>query len=143
MPDRTKGGSRGTEAPLHGGSTKPRRRAPVLAALAIATIIWLGLMPPRWWLNLTKKIDTTDPVRAGAALVEHYDCRRCHLIAGRGALNAPDLTGVTDRLDRVSLRLWLRSPRAIDGDTAMPDFRLSDSEIDVIVAYFESLDRSP
>lgn len=34
------------------------------------------------------------------------------------------------RLDDVSLRLWLRNPRAIKGNTAMPNFRMSDSEIE-------------
>jgi nitric oxide reductase subunit C len=104
---------------------------------------WLVFAPPTWWLNLTKEVDLTDPVRTGTALVEAYDCRRCHQVDGRGALKAPDLAGVTGRLDRVALRLWLRNPRAIDGNTAMPTFHLSDSEIDAIVAYLEFLDRRP
>jgi cytochrome c1 len=36
-------------------------------------------------------------------------------------------------------RLWLRNPRAVQGSTAMPNFRLSDREIDAIILYLDSL----
>ncbi len=115
----------------------------VVILICAAVAAWLFLAPPRWWLNLTKSVDLADPVRAGEAVVMRYDCRGCHRVGGMGALKGPDLAGVTGRLDRVSLRLWLLDPRAIDGNTPMPDFRLSDSEIDAIVAYLADLDRTP
>ncbi len=110
-------------------------------ALVIALVLWLTFAPPRFWLNLTKPVDLGDPVAAGIQVVEKYDCRSCHRIEGRGALIAPALDDVAVRLDDVSLRLWLRNPRAIKGNTAMPNFHLSDSEIEAIVAYLESLVR--
>ena len=55
----------------------------------------------------------------------------------------PNLKGVTGRLDAVSLRQWLRQPRSIKWDTPMPDFRLSDPEIEAIVSYLQHLDDSP
>lgn len=103
-------------------------------------LIWLWLFPPRWWLNVTKPVDLTDPVGAGMTLVEKYECRLCHVIGEEGISKGPILAGVTDRLDAVSLRLWLRNPRAIKWDTAMPNFRLSDGEIEAIVAYLSALD---
>lgn len=112
---------------------------PALLTL-IALLIWLMVAPPRWWLNLTKPVDLRDAPRAGAQIVERYGCRSCHMIAGRGALKAPDLAGVSQRLDRVALRLWLMNPRAIDARTAMPNFHLSDAEIDALVAYLRQLD---
>jgi len=118
-----------------------KRNRIFLIALALAAIaLWLLLDPPRWWLNLTKPVDLSDPARAGARLVEKYDCRSCHRIEGRGALKGPDLAGVTERLDEVSIRLWLVNPKAVKGDTAMPNFHLSDPEITAIVAYLEALD---
>ena len=42
----------------------------------------------------------------------------------------------------MTLRLWLRDPRAIEDDTAMPDFRLSDSENNAIVAYLSEVDNA-
>lgn len=57
---------------------------------------------------------------------------------------APNLDGVTLRSAdpvHVTLRLWLRDPRAVKGDTAMPNFRLSDSEIEAILAYLVETDQ--
>lgn len=107
----------------------------LVVAVAVMAVAWLWFFPPRWWLNMTKPVDLTDPVRAGAAIVEAYDCRQCHLVGGAGKALGPNLSGVTRRLDAVSLRQWLRDPGAIKWDTPMPNFRLSDPEIEAIVAF--------
>jgi cytochrome c2 len=107
---------------------------------AIIVVVWFWLFPPRWWLNVTKPVDLTDPVSAGVSLVEKYECRRCHFIGEEGLGRGPALTGVTGRLDAVSLRLWLRNPRGIRWGTVMPNFRLSDGEIEAIIAYLRDLD---
>lgn len=116
-----------------------KRKVGLAVTAVFLLTIWLALAPPRFWLNLTKSVDLSDPAAAGEQVVVRYDCRSCHRIAGQGALKAPALDDVTIRLDEVSLRLWLRNPRAIKGSTAMPNFRLSDSEIEAIVAYLERL----
>jgi cytochrome c2 len=85
-------------------------------------------------------VDLSDPARAGAQVVEKYDCRRCHRIDGRGALKSPDLEGVTHRLDEVSIRVWLLDPKAVNANTAMPAFHLSDGEVTALVAYLTDLD---
>lgn len=112
------------------------------AAALMIVFVWLLVLPPRWWLNYTKPVDLSDPVSAGAAIVEKYDCRQCHLIDKRGTSKGPSLSGVTTRLDSVSLRLWLMNPRAVRWGTTMPNFHLSDGEIDAIAAYLTALDRS-
>jgi mono/diheme cytochrome c family protein len=97
---------------------------------------WLLLSPPRFLLNWTKPVQPTAAI--GAQLVEQYECRSCHKIAGEGALKAPSLDGsAKSEIDReqVTLRLWLSDPSAVKRDTAMPNFRLSDSEIEAILAY--------
>ncbi len=112
----------------------------LLNAVIIVIAAWLWLMPPRWWLNTIKPVDLTDPVAAGQLVVEDYGCRACHLIGAEGhRLKAPDLNGITERLDAVSLRLWLRDPRAIKWKTLMPNFNLSDPEIEAIAAYLGTL----
>lgn len=107
--------------------------------LLIVIVAWLLIAPPRWWLNLTQPIDLTDPIAAGAQLIDQYNCRSCHRISGSGALKAPDLTGVAQRLDEQTLRAWLENPQAIKPNTAMPNLRLSDAAIDAIVAYLKTL----
>ena len=110
---------------------------PIILLVVIAA--WLISAPPRWWLNLTQPIDLADPIGAGARLIDQYECRSCHQINGTGALKAPDLTGVAQRFDDATLRTWLENPQAIKPSTAMPSFRLSDSAIEVIMAYLKTL----
>ncbi|HAJ34850.1 MAG TPA: hypothetical protein DCL15_04035 [Chloroflexi bacterium] len=120
------------------------KRIVILAGIFVVLLVaWFVLAPPRFWLNMTKAVEPT--AATGAQLVEQYECRNCHRIAGQGALKAPSLDGITLRSDdpvHVTLRLWLRDPRAVKGDTAMPNFRLSDSEIEAILAYLIEIDQS-
>jgi mono/diheme cytochrome c family protein len=122
---------------------KPKHIAILIGVLVVLFFAWFVLAPPRFWLNMTKSVAPT--AATGAQLVEQYECRSCHRIAGTGAIKAPSLDGVTLRSDdlvHVTLRLWLRDPRAVKGDTAMPNFRLSDSEIEAILAYLIENDQS-
>ena len=118
-------------------------RSRIVLALIVASVAigaWLWLAPPRWWLNYIKPVDLADPVAAGEFVVAKYGCRDCHFIGDDGhQLKATNLNGVTDRLDSVSLRLWLRDPRAIRWKTLMPNFDLSDPEIEAIAAYLNTL----
>ena len=121
----------------------PKRILILIVALALLVIAWFALAPPRFWLNMTKAVEPTAAV--GAQLVEQYECRACHRIAGEGALKAPSLDDITlcsDDPVHVTLRLWLRDPGAVKGDTAMPNFRLSDSEIEAILAYLTEIDQT-
>lgn len=115
-----------------------------LTAFVIAIgfiVLWLAFAPPRFWLNLTKRVDLVDAALTGSSLVEQYDCRGCHVIDAEGQPYGPTLDGVSRRLDSVSLRIWLRDPAAIIPDTKMPNFHLSDSEVEALVAYLKEIDR--
>ncbi|RMF51033.1 MAG: cytochrome c [Anaerolineae bacterium] len=119
---------------------KQNKRWVILALVVL--IIWLVMAPPRFVLNMVKNVDLSDPVAAGEQVVAKYNCRSCHTIGGEGALIAPNLAGVTQRHDPLVLRLWLRNPREVKARTAMPNFNLSDSEIEAIIAYLESFDNA-
>jgi mono/diheme cytochrome c family protein len=119
-----------------------RSRIWSVVVIVLSVIAWFALSPPRLWLNLVKQVEPTAAV--GAQLVEKYNCRSCHQIAGKGALKAPNLASITQRVNdpaQVTLRLWLQNPRAINGNTAMPNFRFSDSEIEAILYYLHEVDR--
>lgn len=106
----------------------------------VASVALVALAgPPRFVLNLVKPVDLTNPAATGSILVDRYTCRTCHRIAGRGALTAPDLAGVSTRLSPSALRLWLSNPSAVKGGTAMPNYWLSDSEIEAMLAYLRSV----
>ncbi len=59
-------------------------------------------------------------------------------------MKAPNLEGIAQNPKDPALtvlRLWLRNPRAIKRDTAMPNFHLSDSEIEALISYLRFLDQ--
>lgn len=112
----------------------------VLAAFLLVISLWFALSPPRFWINISKRVDLSEPVRTGEVLVNRYECRNCHVIGDSGGWIAPSLAGVTETMEEETLRAWLRDPSSVEGPTAMPDFNLSDSEIEAIITYLESVD---
>jgi mono/diheme cytochrome c family protein len=113
-----------------------KKRMIVLLAL-IGIVLLIVALRPRWYLNLTRRVDVSPSV--GAALVEQYGCRKCHVIGGSGALKAPNLDDAARQESDETLFGWLANPRAMRRNTAMPNFHLSDSEIAAILAYLRSL----
>ncbi|RLT45139.1 MAG: cytochrome c [Chloroflexi bacterium] len=117
-----------------------------IVVVLVMVVLWLVVSPPRSLLNITKSVEPTAIV--GGELTEQYGCRGCHRIGGEGALKGPDLDEVVRRQieadpAQVTLRLWLRDPRAIKSSTAMPNFHLSDSEIEAILLYLQEEAASP
>jgi cytochrome c oxidase subunit 2 len=80
-------------------------------------------------------------------------CVACHAIGGTDASSpaAPNLTHFADpthqcfagcnweTTDRAALVAWLRDPNAVKLGAKMPNYHLSDEEIDALVAYLQSL----
>lgn len=109
--------------------------------LMVAVFVWLMFSPPRWWLNMIKQADLTNPIATGELLVARYDCRRCHWIDGTGALLAGNLQGVTDRLSVEAITNLLVNPAAARPGTSKQNRHLSDTEIEAIIAYLKSVDQ--
>jgi mono/diheme cytochrome c family protein len=110
------------------------------ASFAVLIMLWFLLAPPRFWTNIIKRVDLSDPVATGAQMVDEYECRGCHIIGSYGGYVGPDLRGVTLRMDESTLDTWLRDPASIRGPSAMPDFDLSNSQIKAIIAYLKAQD---
>ncbi|MBI4169081.1 MAG: c-type cytochrome [Acidobacteria bacterium] len=74
---------------------------------------------------------------AGRALMSRVGCYGCHKVAGHEdwRSEAPDLSGLGQKTSPAWLRAWLKSPRDLRPGTWMPDFRLTDDEIDVLVQF--------
>ena len=80
-------------------------------------------------------------------------CTACHSIGGivSGVNAGPDLTHFADpthqcfagcnweTVDEEALEAWLRDPNAVKLGSKMPDYQLTQGEIDALVAYLESL----
>jgi cytochrome c oxidase subunit 2 len=80
-------------------------------------------------------------------------CIACHAVGGTdaAAVAGPDLTHFADptrecfagcvweTTDREALEEWLRDPGAVKLGSKMPDYDLTDEEIEALVAYLYSL----
>ena len=86
----------------------------------------------------------------GKAAIEHYGCNACHAIAGvpePSLTAAAPVTGIATRtyiagtLPRTpeNLILWIRFPRKVKPQTAMPDLGVSAADARDIATYLYSL----
>ena len=94
---------------------------------------------------------TSDAASKGLALFQTSTCINCHAIHGVTGANsrvAPDLTHVASRkrlaagvLENTpeNMRRWLKSPQHIKPGALMPDFYLTDQQLDELSEYLETL----
>lgn len=109
----------------------------------VVLVLWISGTSPQWWLNLTRSVDMSDPVRSGEAVVTTRKCKTCHRIGDEGGAIGPGLNGVTTRHDEKTLRAWIIDPKSIKRETKMPRYRLSDDEVTAIRAYLGEFDSRP
>lgn len=83
--------------------------------------------------------EATSPEDAGEKLFKAYDCYACHKIGDRGRIIGPDLTWVGKRKTQEWERVWLKDPPAYKPDTFMPNFHLSDREIEALSSFLHTL----
>lgn len=86
----------------------------------------------------------TDSVARGKHVWERHACINCHTILGEGAYFAPELGNVFIRYggDKdakgagETIKAWMKSqPSKIEGRRQMPQFNLSEKELDDLVAF--------
>jgi cytochrome c oxidase subunit 2 len=94
---------------------------------------------------------STDVTAKGLAVFQTSTCMNCHAIRGVAGADlrvAPDLTHVGSRKQLASgmidntpanMRLWLKSPQHIKPGALMPDFTLTDEQLDQLAAYLSTL----
>jgi cytochrome c oxidase subunit 2 len=89
-------------------------------------------------------------VMTGRRVFETTACINCHTISGTPANGrfGPDLTHLMSRATiaagaaentKENLRLWIQNPDGIKPGSLMPAMKLSDPDLDAVVAYMETL----
>jgi len=89
-------------------------------------------------------------VAAGRQVFETTSCINCHAVSGTVANGrfGPDLTHLMSRTTiaagaalntPVNLRLWIQNPDAIKRGSLMPAMQLSESDLDALMGYLETL----
>src|SRR5208283_2734958 len=84
--------------------------------------------------TVTLSAKPSSDAAAGASLYGESFCSSCHAVqnaAGNlvGGDVGPELTRVGSKVKPEWLQAWLRNPRAYDAETAMPHYRLNDTQV--------------
>lgn len=105
------------------------------------------------WVALQKAIPAPAAdakIKAGATAFLTAGCIACHRIQGTAAqaVIGPELTHVASRTKIVSgildntpenMAMWIRNPQAVKTGAKMPNLKLKQGQIELLVAYLQSL----
>ena len=81
----------------------------------------------------------TDEAKMGKILFQEYNCISCHQIYGLGGYMGPDLTNIISTPGKGDL--YAKSFIQF-GTLKMPNFNLSESEINCLVSYLKYIDKT-
>jgi mono/diheme cytochrome c family protein len=81
---------------------------------------------------------TFDPVVRGRRDFMGLGCVKCHRIGDAGNAWGPNLTLVGFRKSPEWIRTWLKNPHAWNEKTVMPNFALTDRQLDDLVAFLSA-----
>lgn len=73
----------------------------------------------------------------GKLVWQQYNCTGCHQVYGLGGYLGPDLTNTYSRKGPAYIKAFLAG-----GTVTMPNFRLSEEEMEALVAYLQNIDAS-
>lgn len=101
----------------------------------------------KWTLNQQAKVNEASQ---GKAVYESLACVNCHMVQGTTSIGkfGPDLTHLMSRREigsgiiennHKNLRAWVNDPQDIKPGCLMPSLKLTDHELDQVVAYLETL----
>lgn len=103
----------------------------ILLVSFISYSAWLYLRPPAAAAGHSALADK------GKMLWQRHNCIACHQVYGLGGYLGPDLTNVYARGGAAYIKAFL-----MKGTAVMPDFRLTEPEMESIVAYLKAVDAS-
>jgi nitric oxide reductase subunit C len=80
----------------------------------------------------------TPSVERGKHVWETNNCIGCHTLMGEGAYFAPELVNVYQRRGPDFIKAWMKiQPTGIPGRRQMPQFNLTEEELDDLVAFLK------
>lgn len=132
--------------------TKSAARNIFYGGSAFFFLLFVGLTAHSHYYVVTKSSPSetvTDSVARGKHVWEKNACINCHSIMGEGAYFAPELGNVWTRYGghedaegaRMAIIAWMQSqPSGIEGRRQMPDFNLTDQELNDLVDFLRFTD---
>jgi len=126
------------------GLTRNAARNIFYGGSAIFFLIFAGLAN-----TSTAKYELSESVIKGKEVWEEHSCINCHTIMGEGAYFAPELSNVWHRYGgrenpqaaRAGIKGWMKAqPTGAPGRRQMPQFNISDENLDHLVDFFRWVD---
>lgn len=83
-------------------------------------------------------------IEAGKKVYDAQKCSACHQVAGKGSKMSP-LDGVGSKLSVADIKMWIVEPAKMEAKLAtkakikMKAYKLSEADLDAVVAYLASL----
>jgi mono/diheme cytochrome c family protein len=116
-----------------------------------ARLVWLcGFVAVALAVAPRQSAAQADKATVGKTLFQRRGCAGCHGIGKKGKMAGPDLGGVSQRRSNAWLKSWLKSPDTMIfsdstakalyeqyNKTKMPNMKLSDEEIEALIAYID------
>lgn len=88
--------------------------------------------------KLDHRENLTPAVVRGKHIWEVNNCIGCHTLLGEGAYFAPELGNVYKRRGGEFIKVWIKAqPSGVPGRRQMPQFNLSEQELDDMVAFLK------
>ncbi len=110
------------------------KKAYVFLGLVCAYLVYTGFI---YWSLPRNSYKTDRAILQGKELWQEYNCVACHQIYGLGGFLGPDLTNTYSEKGPGYIKAFLKS-----GTAVMPNFNLSDEEMEAIMAYMKDIDAS-
>ena len=103
-----------------------------VAAFAVYSVMVYTAAP-----NLEPQRPLSGPAAHGQQLYQEHNCVACHQIYGLGGYMGPDLTNVISEKGDAYARAYIST-----GTLRMPDFGLSEAEVESLVDFLDFVDGS-
>lgn len=129
--------------------TKTAARNIFYGGSAFFLLVYIGLTAHTHYYMVTSSTDAaglSQSVMRGKEIWEEHSCINCHTLLGEGAYFAPELGNVWVRYGgresaagaRAGLKAWMRAqPTGVPGRRQMPQFNLSEEELDALIDFLE------
>ena len=94
--------------------------------------------------NGTSRKNTIPQAPAGKHIWETRNCIGCHTLMGEGAYFAPELGNVITRFgskEAIKAFIQSRPVEGIEGRRSMPQFNLTEEELDAVAAFLEHVSK--
>ncbi len=103
-----------------------------ILTLILLSVVFLSYSTTLYFTGYSEAEPANEQAQKGKLLWQHKNCTSCHQLYGLGGHLGPDLTNVAAIQTDAYIKAFLRT-----GTTVMPDFRLSEEEINALLEFLK------